>query len=110
MNLLHKRAGGVHNLDSVCFQNIVYMLSHTMGTDDDDSLVEFFQLLLGFDDPYALFLQILYHLFVVDDRPVGINRFPRVPDLFINLIHGAFNAETEARGLSNNHFHNVLSP
>ena len=36
--------------------------------------------------------------------------FSGVLYLFINFVHGAFDAETEARGLSNNHFHNVLSP
>ena len=46
MNLLHKRAGGVHNLDAVLFQNIVNMLSHTVGTYDDDSVAECLKLLL----------------------------------------------------------------
>ena len=55
------------------------------------------QISLRLQDSHALFLQILYDLFIMNDRAVGIDLLSaRVLNLLIHSIHCSFNAETEA--------------
>ena len=105
VNFFYKGTGGVDNFNSVLLKNIINIFSHAMGTYHYDTvckLPQFFRCLENFDAP---FLQITDHLFIMDNRPEGVNRRFSFFYLLVNLFHRPFDAETKTGGLCNCHIH-----
>ena len=103
--LLYKGACGVYNADSFGFKFVIDSFFNPVRTDNNGSLEDIVQVLLCAEYNNAFAFQILYDFFIMDDRPVGVNRSIACIYLFIDRIYGALHPETEAGSFCFNHFH-----
>ena len=105
VDLFYKWAGGIYHGNVVRLQQIIDMLSDSVGTDDHNSVGKGRQLFLGIQHLHTLFFQILHHKLIVDDGSVGVNRLFCLFNLLIDLLHRALYAKTETGRLRNDDLH-----
>ncbi len=101
VDLPHKGTGGIHKTDIRFFRTyIINSFFHAVGTDDHGPFAQRPQFLLGSEDAHAAALQVTHHFFIVDHRPVRIDRgSTRAVRLLIYCVHRPAHAETESRRL-----------
>ena len=110
MNFLNERARCIDDLHAVCFNFLTDIARYTVGTDHNGSARKLFQIFFRTEHLHAAVLKIIYNLFIVDDRSIGINRLFPMFDFLIYGIHRPFDPETEARTFRNRYFHLHSSP
>ena len=108
VNLFHKRTGGIHRIHALLFQKIIHLFPHAVGPDDDCTAGEAFQFFFGVQNFYALFLQFLYHDFIVYNGAISVNGALRLLHLFVYRVHGPAHAKAEPGRFRKPYFHRHL--
>ena len=109
MDLFHKRAGRIHDLDPVLFGLLINASGHTMRADDQDVPFDLFKGILFIKYKNALSFQVFHHFIIVNDRSERED-LPsvRMFDLFMDQIDRPLHSEAEAGTFCKNHFHNPM--
>ena len=105
MYFLYKWTGRIGKIQSVFADQIINLFRNAMGTDHNGTLFYRKQIFFSIQHLYAFFFQIPHYLFVVDDRPVSVNRLFFFCCQIIDLVNGTFYAKTKTRSLCFYHFH-----
>ena len=106
VDLFYKRAGRIHNVQPLILDLPVNPFWYAMGTDHDRSIRDIRQLLLALNDTDARSGQFPDDFFVVDDRPIRINRLSSFCDLALHLIYSTLHAKAEPGCFCHYYFHN----
>ena len=95
-------------MKSVFLNDLINVPGHAVGSDDHGPFRDCLKFFRRIEDRDAFFLQIMDHLFVVNDGSVGVNGANALLHLFINRIYGPLHAKAKACGLRSDHFHASL--
>lgn len=94
-----KGTGGIHQMKSIFLNDLINVPGHAVGSDDHGPFRDCLKFFRRIEDRDAFFLQIMDHLFVVNDGSVGVNGANALLHLFINRIYGPLHAKAKACGL-----------
>src|SRR3989338_1712285 len=106
MGLFNKRTCCVNYLKPFSFYNLHLLQCNAVGADYDGAAV---YILNGIDSRYALLLQFLYYLRIVDYRPQGVDTPLAVHSALLCHVYGPFYAEAETCIFSDKYFHIYFS-
>ncbi|CCX65290.1 unknown [Firmicutes bacterium CAG:791] len=104
MNLFDKGAGGVHNPRTGPVQILPGFLRNTVRANDNGAALLRSCLFHGIQNSDSLFLQLLYHILIVNDRAEGIDGAILILlNFLVYRVHRILYAEAKACCRSRNH-------